>query len=80
MILQFTGSFEYLRPNMKDILYQLEINTFRDGLLAKKDHAGCGLLLVRCVRRHLWLMPLVSVCLVCTWLQVYILSCLHCIL
>ncbi|KAG1671540.1 hypothetical protein FOA52_011262 [Chlamydomonas sp. UWO 241] len=46
-ITQLTGSFELLRPNLKDVLYQLEVNTFRDGLLAKNDHAGCGLLFAR---------------------------------
>ena len=42
-----TGSFELLRPNLKDVLYQLEVNTFRDGLIAKNDHAGCGMMLAR---------------------------------
>ena len=42
-----TGSFELLRPNLKDVMYQLEVNTFRDGLVARNDHAGCGLMLAR---------------------------------
>ena len=45
--MQFNGSFELLRPNLKDVLYQLEVNTFRDGLIARNDHAGCGMMLAR---------------------------------
>eukprot|EP00878_Enallax_costatus_P011450 GHUV01011954.1.p2 GENE.GHUV01011954.1~~GHUV01011954.1.p2 ORF type:complete len:434 (+),score=125.86 GHUV01011954.1:1557-2858(+) len=46
-ITQVAGAFELLRPNVKDILYTLEVNTFKDGLLKGNDHAGCGLLLTR---------------------------------
>lgn len=49
-ITQVCGSWEMLRPNIKDVMYQLEVNTFKDGLLAANDHAGCGLMLARCVR------------------------------
>jgi hypothetical protein len=42
-----TGTFELLRPNLKDVLYQLEVNTFRDGLLRRNDHAGCGFMVAR---------------------------------
>uniref|UniRef100_A0A7R9V4P2 AIG1-type G domain-containing protein n=1 Tax=Chlamydomonas euryale TaxID=1486919 RepID=A0A7R9V4P2_9CHLO len=42
-----TSSFELLRPNLKDVLYQWELNTFRDSLIAKHDHAGAGLMLAR---------------------------------
>lgn len=42
------GSWEMLRPNIKDVMYQLEVNTFKDGLLAANDHAGCGAMLARC--------------------------------
>ena len=28
---------------MKDVLYTLEVNTFKDGLLGRKDHAGGSL-------------------------------------
>lgn len=31
----------------QDVLYQLEVNTFKDGLLAANDHAGVGLMLTR---------------------------------
>ncbi len=34
------GAFEVLRPNIKDVLYQLEVNTFKDGFLRDNDHAG----------------------------------------
>ncbi|PNW70794.1 hypothetical protein CHLRE_17g734300v5 [Chlamydomonas reinhardtii] len=46
-ITQVTGSWEVLRPNIKDVMYQLEVDTFKDGLLGKSDHAGCGLMLAR---------------------------------
>ena len=46
-ITQITGAFEVLRPNLKDVLYQLEVNSFRDGVLGANDHAGAGLLLTR---------------------------------
>lgn len=36
-----------LRPNVKDVLVGLEVNTFKDGLLRGNDHAGAGLLLTR---------------------------------
>jgi hypothetical protein len=39
-LLQMVGSFELLRPSVKDILYTLEVNTFKDGLLKANDHAG----------------------------------------
>lgn len=29
-----------LRPNIKDVLYTLEVNSFKDGLLQTNDHAG----------------------------------------
>lgn len=45
--MQIGGAFELLRPNVKDILYTLEVNTFKDGLLKGNDHAGCGFLLTR---------------------------------
>lgn len=32
---------------MKDILYTLEVNSFKDGVLRVNDHAGAGLLLTR---------------------------------
>lgn len=44
---QIGGAFELLRPNVKDILYTLEVNTFKDGLLKGNDHAGCGFMLTR---------------------------------
>ena len=28
-------------------MYQLEVNTFRDGLIGRNDHAGCGMMLAR---------------------------------
>ncbi|KAG2490023.1 hypothetical protein HYH03_011488 [Edaphochlamys debaryana] len=46
-ITQVTGSWEVLRPNIKDIMYQLEVDTFKDGLFAKTDHAGCGVMVAR---------------------------------
>ncbi|KAG2429457.1 hypothetical protein HYH02_014039 [Chlamydomonas schloesseri] len=46
-ITQVTGSWEVLRPNIKDVMYQLEVDTFKDGLLGKSDHAGCGLMVAR---------------------------------
>ena len=49
-VLKVTGTFELLRPNLKDVLYQVEVNTFRDGLLTHNDHAGCGFMLARCGR------------------------------
>eukprot|EP00775_Hariotina_reticulata_P001040 gene1040-1378_t len=39
-ITQVVGAFEMLRPSVKDILYTLEVNTFKDGLLKANDHAG----------------------------------------
>ena len=47
MGLQIGGAFEVLRPNVKDVLYTLEVNTFKDGLLRAKDHAGAGLMVAR---------------------------------
>lgn len=46
-ITQLSGAFELLRPNVKDILYTLEVNTFKDGMLSRNDHAGAGLMLTR---------------------------------
>ncbi|WIA36062.1 hypothetical protein OEZ86_007418 [Tetradesmus obliquus] len=46
-VTQVGGALELLRPNVKDILYTLEVNTFKDGLLTGNDHAGCGLMLTR---------------------------------
>ncbi|GLI69475.1 hypothetical protein VaNZ11_014107 [Volvox africanus] len=46
-VTQLTGSWEVLRPNIKDVMYQLEIDTFKDGLLGRSDHAGCGMMFAR---------------------------------
>ncbi|GIL74794.1 hypothetical protein Vretifemale_4702 [Volvox reticuliferus] len=46
-VTQLTGSWEVLRPNIKDVMYQLEIDTFKDGLLGRNDHAGCGMMFAR---------------------------------
>jgi len=46
-ITQLNAAAEVLRPNIKDVLYQLEVNTFKDGLLARNDHAGVGLMWTR---------------------------------
>ncbi|KAI8472281.1 MAG: hypothetical protein J3K34DRAFT_519900 [Monoraphidium minutum] len=46
-ITQVGGAFEVLRPNIKDVLYTLEVNSFRDGLLRANDHAGVGMLVSR---------------------------------
>lgn len=40
LALKINAAAEVLRPNVKDVLYQLDINTFKDGLLSSKDHAG----------------------------------------
>lgn len=48
-ISQVTGAFEVLRPNLKDVLYQLEVNTFKEGFLWTDDHAGAGLWGVWCL-------------------------------
>lgn len=49
-ITQLTGSWELLRPNLKDVMYQFEADTFKDGMLGTKDHAGAGLMLARWAR------------------------------
>ena len=36
-----------LRPTIKDVLYQLELNTFKDGVLRANDHAGMGMMFAR---------------------------------
>eukprot|EP00798_Chlamydomonas_sp_ICE-L_P010149 gene10149-8052_t len=46
-ISQACASMEMLRPNIKDVMYQLELNTFRDGLLRADDHAGFGVMVAR---------------------------------
>lgn len=46
-ITQITTGFELLRPNVKDVLYQLEVNTFKDGFLFRNDHAGVGFMAAR---------------------------------
>lgn len=46
-ITQVTSAFEVLRPNLKDVLYQLEANTFKEGFLWSDDHAGFGVLATR---------------------------------
>ncbi|KAF5834443.1 hypothetical protein DUNSADRAFT_8906 [Dunaliella salina] len=46
-ITQVNGAFEMLRPTIKDVLYQLEMNTFKDGVLRANDHAGAGLMMAR---------------------------------
>jgi hypothetical protein len=38
---------EVLRPNVTQVLYTLEVNSFRDGLLVPGDQAGAGLMLAR---------------------------------
>ncbi len=44
---QLGCAVELLRPNVKDVLYTLEANTFRDGLLQEDDHAGAGVMWAR---------------------------------
>ncbi|KAJ9516545.1 hypothetical protein QJQ45_015102 [Haematococcus lacustris] len=46
-ITQVNVAAEMLRPNIKDVLYQLDVNTFRDGLISKGDHAGVGFIAAR---------------------------------
>ncbi|GFR46255.1 hypothetical protein Agub_g7807 [Astrephomene gubernaculifera] len=46
-VTQLTGSWEMIRPNIKDVMYQLEVDTFKDGLFGRTDHAGCGLMVAR---------------------------------
>jgi len=46
-ITQVGASFELLRPNLKDVLYTLEVNTFKDGFLRANDHAGFGVMMAR---------------------------------
>jgi hypothetical protein len=38
--LQVGGAFELLRPNVKDILYTLEVNTFKVGLQSITSNNG----------------------------------------
>lgn len=38
-----------LRPNIADVLYTLEVNSFKDGLLRGNDHAGAQLCVCLCV-------------------------------
>lgn len=44
---QITGNIELMKPSMEDVLYQIEVNTFKDGLISKNDHAGVGFLATR---------------------------------
>ncbi|MEW5307936.1 MAG: hypothetical protein WDW36_010304 [Sanguina aurantia] len=43
-VTQVNASCELQRPDMEEVMYTLEVNTFKDGLLGRNDHAGCGFL------------------------------------
>ncbi|MEW5319433.1 MAG: hypothetical protein WDW38_010586 [Sanguina aurantia] len=48
-VTQVNASCELQRPDMEEVMYTLEVNTFKDGLLGRNDHAGCGFLFSKCV-------------------------------